>query len=388
MVFAIGIFTSVSLSAVGHILLLAPGIYFTTKKARQTQVSRSFKLLLTLVVVIFLSVLFNLDIIPSPLKNIAKAKYFIFGLLGFFAYKETFKNYLTQKQKKILLTTFVVSTTLASLSGIIALFTGYNILKMKDACHATRACGVYGMYMTYGYGISLFCILMTGLALKRKQITAYLYAPILWTGLIINLAGLYLSYARGGLLGYLFALPFFFFKEHKKAFISIFAVCTLGLGALVLWNPTINEMFLQRGGSNTQRLEFFEAAYKAFEERPFFGYGYKNFEPNVKEIKTRYHIGNPQMGGHAHSNYFEHLASTGIVGLIVVLLFFFYWAKEMYDGEDHWSRTTFVFIISFLISGLFQYTFGDGENLFLLMGVFSLSLILNEKGDERYLAQT
>ncbi|MDH5580862.1 MAG: O-antigen ligase family protein [Bdellovibrionales bacterium] len=377
MVFAIGIFTSVSLSALGHILLIFPGFYFTYKKAKTSSYEKSFWFLCLLVLVILASVLFNLDIVERPLKHMSKAKYFIFGLLGFFAYKETFKNYLTDKHKKILLTTFIISTTLASLSGIIALYSGFNILKWKEACHATRACGVYGMYMTYGYGISLFCILLTGMFLRRKEIKL-ISTPLLSIALIVNLAGLYLSYARGGLIGYLFALPFFFFKEHKKLFVSSMVAIIVGLGSLITFNPTINEMFFKRGGSNTQRLEFFEAAYMAFRERPFLGYGYKNFEPHVKDIKERYEIGSAYMAGHAHNNYLEHLASTGIIGLVVMALFLFYWLKEMYEGDDVWSRTTFTFIISFLISGLFQYTFGDGENLFLIMGLYSLSLCLKD----------
>ncbi|MFZ9001009.1 MAG: O-antigen ligase family protein [Bacteriovoracaceae bacterium] len=378
MVFAIGIFTSVSLSAVGHILLISPGLYFTYKKAKSSNYEKSFWFLAMLALVIIASVLFNLDIIERPLKNMSKAKYFIFGLLGFFAYRETFKNYITEKHKKILLATFIISTTLASLSGIIALYSGFNILKWKEACHATRACGVYGMYMTYGYGISLFCILLTGLFLKRKQLSSLVSTPLLSIGLVVNLAGLYLSYARGGLIGYLFALPFFFLKDHKKVFLSVMLISVVGLGGLISLNPTINDMFLKRAGSNTQRLEFFEAAYMAFKERPLLGYGYRNFEPHVKDIKERYGIGSPYMGGHAHNNYLEHLASTGVVGVIVMLLFLFYWLKEMYQGNDVWSRTIFTFIVSFLISGLFQYTFGDGENLFLIMGLYSLSLCLKD----------
>ena len=57
-IFALGIFTSVSLSALGHILLLIPGVYFSYKNFRKNSISKSTWCLLLLVAAIFLSVVF------------------------------------------------------------------------------------------------------------------------------------------------------------------------------------------------------------------------------------------------------------------------------------------------------------------------------------------
>lgn len=107
-----------------------------------------------------------------------------------------------------------------------------------------------------------------------------------------------------------------------------------------------------RGYSDTQRIAYWQTAIKAFEERPVFGYGYRNFEPNVVDIKQRHGIGWENLPGHAHNNFMEHLGSTGGLGLIAFTLFCLFWLWEMFRRKDLMGEISFVFIISFLISGM------------------------------------
>ncbi|MCY4523551.1 MAG: O-antigen ligase family protein, partial [Halobacteriovoraceae bacterium] len=125
--------------------------------------------------------------------------------------------------------------------------------------------------------------------------------------------------------------------------------------------------------SNNLRLEFFETAYHAFKERPFWGFGYRNFEPNVIDLKKKYNITMaPDMAGHAHNNFLEHLASTGIIGALAFLLFCLFWTIDSYKRKDIAGKIIFPVTISFMVSGMLQYTFGDGENLFLLMLLWAI----------------
>lgn len=374
-ILGIGIFTSVSFSALAHVLIALSGTYFLIKERGSIKFSKSSWALIALIVIMIASVLANLDIIDSPLKNIFKAKYFVFGILGIFSFQKLLTIKLSDLQKKRLLNLFILATTLATVSGLIALYTGYNPLKFKDACHPTRACGVYGMYMTYGYGISLFCILLFGLIVHRKQNEKYFSQKVLIAAFIINFAGMYLSYARGGLIGFFIAVPFLFFKKNKKWFLSILVLSLVGFSFSLFISPKLQDAFFNRAESNNRRVQFFTAAFHAFKERPILGFGYKNFEPHVIEIKKRYNIGNQQMAGHAHNNFLEHLASTGILGLLAFTMFVIFWAMEMYYRDDLWGMVIFPFVIGFIVSGLFQYTFGDGENLFLIMSIYSLSQI-------------
>lgn len=372
--------TSVSLGAVSHILLVIPGIYFLIKFIKEKKeippVPLSLWVLLILILVIALSVVFNLDILEKPWKNFAKVKYFVMGVLAVFAFKELFaKEQGRDKRLKVLLHTFIIVTTIASLAGIIGLYTGYTPIKFKAACHPRRACGLFGMYMTYGYGISMFSVLLSGLVIYKDRVKHLISPGLLYLCWVINFAGLFLSYTRGGWIAFFLAVPFYFFKQNKRYFLSFIGIGAVIFAATFVFVPKVKKMFLQRSHSNLQRLAFYETAYKAFLERPLFGWGYKNFEPNVKELKNKYKIAYPTLGGHAHNNFLEHLASTGIIGFFIVILFHLSWLREMYARDDLVALISFPFVINFTISGMFQYTFGDGENLFLVMGIYALTQI-------------
>lgn len=377
-ILAIGIFTSVSLSAISHILILPPLFYFLITDRSDLKIILSSKTLLGLGAVclsIILSVIFNFSEMPEPLRNLSKVKYFLLPLLALPAYLAMTREFLTEKKIKALIYLFFIATTLASLSGLIGVWSGFNPLKMKPACHATRACGLYGMYMTYGYGISLFMVLMTGVALlwrKSEKLKSLIPAWLLSITLVINFVGLILSYARGAWLGFALAIPFYFFKEHKKRFaLTVLSLAVVGVVSLFAV-PKVNQMFFNRADSNSQRLSFFAAAYEGFKEKPLFGWGYRNFEPNVKDIKARHNIAFPEFGSHAHNNYLEHLASTGIIGFLAALFFSLAWIGESYKRFELF----FPLALSFFISGQAQYTFGDGENLFLLIPLVILPFIV------------
>ncbi len=369
-VLAIGVFTSVTFSSLAHILLLIPGVYFFSHwlKHRDFKPKKSVFALGALILICWLSVISNWNEMDKPLKNIFKTKYFLISFLSYFSIHYAKKEFLNMDRKKTIFALFIAATSIATLSGLIGLFTGFNPLKFKEACHPTRSCGLYGMYMTYGYGMSLFMVLMTGIVLYRDKAKEYLNVKWLVVGWVINLIGLITSLARGAWVGYLAAVPFFFFKKNKKVFLATFLLGVIGLGTAISVNDKASEMFLKRGTSNGQRMLYWRTAITAAYEKPLLGWGYKNFEANMKKIKAKYFIHRPYDGGHAHNNFLEHLASTGILGFLAFSCFVFLWLYESYK----YNPLVFPFVLSFLVSGMTQYTFGDGENLFLILAIFSL----------------
>jgi len=370
LVLAAGIFTSLSFSALAHILMLPSGTYFLVKFFKE---NRPFKIKVSVISLAIMalfcmfSVLTNWQEMENPIQNLLKTKYFVFAILSYFSFNYFKKNYAKDKHWKVILNLFLISTSIATISGLIGLWSGFNPLKFKDACHPTRACGLYGMYMTYGYGISLFMVLVTGLTLYKERFKSYIIPWLLYAALFINGLGLIFSFARGAWLGFVIAVPFLLFKDHKRKFLIGSLVGALILGLSVAFVPKVQKVFLKRQGSNEQRIDFYQAAYYAFKENPILGLGYRNFEANSKAIKKKYDIGSQHFAGHAHNNALEHLASTGGLGLLAFIIFCLLWLKESYKEPIIIS-----FVISFLVSGMVQYTFGDGENLFLILGIFSL----------------
>lgn len=367
-VLALGIFTSVSATALSHIFLFVPGLYFGARfyKNRDFKLSSHWWALAFLFLVTLLSVFMNWTDIDRPLKSLLKTKYFFIALISTFSFHYFKENYMTDKRIKFLINAFLLATSIATLSGLIGLWSGFNPLKFKAACHATRACGLYGMYMTYGYGISLFMVLLTGVIVYKERFTKWVRVEYLYLAWIINFAGLILSFARGGWIGFFCAVPFLFIQQHVKKVVGIFLVGVLFTVGAYFGSTTVRNMIANRSESNMQRIAFYQSAYKAFSERPIFGFGYRNFEPNVKKLKRKYNIAWPNFGGHAHNNALEHLASTGALGFIAFIAFCLLWLKNTYK-----EPILFAFVMSFCLSGLFQYTFGDGENMFFILGMFS-----------------
>ena len=368
-VFSLSIFTSVSFSAVGHILLFPSGVYFFSKwlKEKSFKVKTSVWALLAMLIICIASVLFNLDIIDKPFKNIFKTKYFLIAFLSFFSFQYMKKEFLDDNKIKLILRLFLLATSVATVSGLIGLWTGYNPLKMKPPCHPDRACGLYGMYMTYGYGMGFYTILVTGALIYYQELKKWIPLWALVIAFLLAHLGLYFSFARGAWIGYAIALPFFFFKKNKKRFLQIIAVLGILSISIFIGSEKVRNTFLNRKHSNLQRVSIFQAAYYATKERPLLGYGYRNFEPHSKKIKKRYSLSYDYSGSHAHNNLLEHMASTGIIGLLSLLVFIFLWIRETYKDYP----LIFPFVVSFFVSGMTQYTFGDGENLFLLMTIFS-----------------
>ena len=299
-VLALGLFTSISFMALSHVLLGLSGVYFfyVYLKEKGFQIPLKMWGLVAVWVTVVLSILFNWGDLPEPGFNLSKSKYFIIGIFSFFSVRYCCKEYLDVRRIRLLLNTFMVTTTVASISGLIALWTGYNPLKFAPACDANRACGMFGMLMTYGYGLSFFLLIVAGLLLYRKSTGEYFNRNIALVALVVNTAGLFLSYTRGAWLGLVVALPFFFFKKNKKLFLISGLAGVLLLGGVVLVSPGARQAFFDRSESNTQRLALYRTAVKAFIEKPYFGYGYRNFEPNTLAIKARYDLPHPDHPGH------------------------------------------------------------------------------------------
>lgn len=373
MVLALGLLTSTTLLALSHIFILVPGLYFLSKTNFKA-LPKSAWALLAMTIVIMLSVLVNQDIATKGYKPIFKAKYFLVGFISLAPFGWYFKNYYNEKKISYLLYVLCISTTVATIAGLIGLWTGINPILMKVA-HPNRNSGLFGMLMNYAHNLSFFLIILTGLVLYRDQVKKYINIKFVILVLIVNLIGFYFTYTRGAWLGFLAAVPFFFFKEHKKIFIGILSGFVL-LGVLTYF---VAGNMVIRPQSEIERISQWEAALMAFKERPILGYGYLNFETHSGEIKQRYDLPAKNFVGHAHNNFFEMMASTGALGLITFVLWIGFWFKEMYERTDFVARIGLAFIVVFVVDGLTQSTISLGINLFFIIGGYVVLQINREK---------
>lgn len=374
---AVGTFTSAGLAALSQPFFIIAGFYFLHKEFKHHNLKatpRSVWAMLFIFITCILSSFVNLDILVSTKTSFFKARYFLIAFLSYFALKGSWNKFIDTKWQGRMLKLFLLSTNLASLSGILALYTGFNYLKMKPACHYERACGVFGMYMTYGYGIALLCTLLLWALIYREKLKAWVPAWVIIVSFIINFAGLFLSYTRGAWGAFFISAPFIFFRRYPKKFALAIVVTLLTFGLSYSFIPSVKKMFEGRSDSTMQRVWIYKTAIKAFEKNPLFGLGFRNFEPLSKEIKKEYDIPDKDFQGHAHNNFLEHLASTGLLGFLAVVIWHLLWGLDLWKSKNFVSDGVLAFLLTFFISGQVQYTFGDSENLFLILSVFALSL--------------
>ena len=371
-----GLFMATAAVAVVHVLLLVPGVVFAVDavKNRRPALPMRFWGLAAVLAACLLSVAFNLDLLERPLAHALKTKYFLLGLLSFFSLRACAREYLTAPKIRTIVNTALVSTAVASLSGVVGLFTGYNPLRMEEACAVDRACGMSGMLMTYAYGLNFFLVVLVGALIHRKRLSGCMNLNLAWASLAVNLVGFFLSYTRGAWLGFLAALPFFFFRGSKRTFLLAGCGSVLVLATTVLVSPGARNAFFNRKEiSDDLRVDMFKATWRAFLERPALGWGYRNFEHHAVDIKRRHGITRSQnFASHAHNNYLELLASTGGLGALAFLFFCLSWMVGSHKRRDMVGTLTFPLTVSFMVSGMVQYTFGDGENLLLLLLFWAL----------------
>lgn len=372
-VLALGLVTSTSILALSHILIALPALYFLPR-VNYKNFPKSAWILLVMMVIIILSVIFNQDIADKKgLAPILKSKYFLIGFISlapFFWWK---KGRFTERQLSILIYLFCISTSVATIAGIVGMNTGYNYISMR-AVNLDRNAGLSGMVLNYAHNLSYFLIIVFGLLLNFKKVR-HLVNPFFLVGVFtLNLVGLYLSYTRGAILAFVVGFVFYFFKNHKKLFVGVgVALFALILAAYVSSNGIL------RPGSDRERISQWKAAIMAFKERPVLGYGYLNFENHSVELKKRYDIGELQFGGHAHNNFLEMLAATGILGFVCYVAWLLCWFVELYRRSDLVSQVGLSLIVAITIGGMTQSTIALGVNLFFIMAAYSLTVSLDNK---------
>jgi O-antigen ligase len=375
LVLAFGLFMSITVLALSHILIAVPALYFSFKQDwKRLSVSNWALLIFSILIPISIYTTRN-NAISLGLYNIMKFKYYMLGALMGAPFAWFFKKRATDKQIRILLWTALISSSLASLAGMIALYTGYNPLKMAPPTSVTQNGGMFGMLMSYAHSEAIWCVLIFGLIINYKKIEKYLPVWLLATTAIINFAGFITSYTRGAHMAFLIAIPFFFFKANKKKFIG--AITAMILFCAIAWTavPQIRVIFSGRQHSNLLRIGQWQAALKVFELHPIAGVGFRNFQPYSTVIKKEYGYPEPLWSGHAHNNALEVAAGMGVIGLIPFLVWIFAWLVESYKRDDLMARLAFPCVIAIIIGGLTQNTITDGINAFLFMALYGLSQI-------------
>lgn len=361
---AAGILTSVSILSAYQILFALPLAYYTflALKDRNFKLPTSAWFLLAFAGVAILSLVINYELVPKPSKNFGRVKYFLFGALGIFVFRAWLQE-ATDKTKTFLINTFFVSIVVAGT------FACYEYVTGDD----NRARGLTDT-MRYGYGSAMFLLTLLS-AILHRFVSLRSAIPVF----IIGFLGMYLTYTRGALLGFLCGLPFVLYFYRPKLGLTLGGLAllgVLGLGGVYLFGSGEHESrFLtnKNNPSDVIRRSQWKAAIIATQEKPILGWGLSNFHSQLKRIKNDYDLDAKDYNdAHSHNLFLEVASGTGLVGLFLFLGWLITWAWESFKTGGLTRALVVPFGVAFVVSSQFEVTF-DANNACMIFFLYALS---------------
>ena len=379
---ALFLFLSISLSTLFYIFMIIPGFYYTYRWVREDPRDIPLSTWALLVACFFMALSVALrEEGSNMLSGILRVKYFLMCFLSIAPTRRLLESsFLTLKRKKIFLYLLLIGPTAGHLSGIMAYLTDYNYLKMKPACIFKQSCGMYGMPTTYGCNAAFLTLIFIYFLIEYRKFSCFIKKNLLIIASIISFAGLYLAFSRAAFLGFLMAFPFLFLQKGKKyalglALGSFATISGIVIAIFLDFHPSFLDRYTLKFKSipNTERIDQYKTALRAFQDNPILGVGLENSEP----LKKKYHTGEREFYINIHNGYLETLAGSGLLGFIPFILFFLFWAIEIFRSTGFLKSLFLPLFIVFASNNLFQSTLLDSENMFFIIGVYSLFHALN-----------
>ncbi len=226
----------------------------------------------------------------------------------------------------------------------------------------------YGMMVEF---LILMCVYKMMNVKTTRRVVFYLVT------IACNFSGLYLSGCRTAWISFLITIPLLFLLNNHKGFfigsISVIAVC-----AIALW---IDPKLFPRGGSFLRylvvRRDIWAAAVRGIADHPLLGQGPLTYFHTFMKYK-----GPPTQ--HAHSVYLDPLLSFGVIGVALLIPYFWEQGKEIWHlYSQHRDMRLFSLILAFLLTvmihGILDYTIFWVQTGLIFLMVLSSSSIYTQK---------
>lgn len=365
---ATGILTSVSVLGAYQVLFAAPLFYysFLAFKNKDFKVPASAMWLTGFTLVALLSLVMNYDLIPKPSKNFGRLKYYLYGLGGIYVFRVWLRD-ASDKAKRVLSNVFLTSIIVAGL------YAGWQFVS-----GVPRVKG-FTDTMRYGYGSAMLLMVVLSAVLHREKIKSWFDHRMGIAAFVMGFIGMYVTYTRGGLLGFLCAIPFVLYFYKPKLGLTLGAgalliVMTLG-GFYLFGSGESGSRFLINKNNNSDviRRSQWKAAVIAIQEKPILGWGLSNFHSQLKRIKETYDLDKKDYNdAHSHNLFLEVASGTGLVGLFFFLAWLITWAWESFRASSLHRAMIIPFGVAFVVGSQFEVTF-DANNASMIFFLYAVS---------------
>lgn len=344
--------------------------------------------------VYLLSILWNWSSYEEPLRDLKKIRYLLIPLLLLVAIdRVSIANCRAWFKWCILL--WLGSLIVATGYGLVTNFSSIIHSQKQGALDLSagiftlgRVTGIFGNVMSFAYSLQFSFLFLITLFLNRKNVelgfmkTTRGFGFAVCTGILFSGAALYFSYTRGAVLGVIVGLLLIVLLRKSWAILAVVLLIGI-LGAGYSYKGD-KGFFRSMKNEDIRFIQWKTAGLTAL-KYPEFGVGYRNFEKRCAELKKEF--GMPADFGaeldqwynnHAHNNYLEAFASTGLLGGLFFIGFVGFWFAEVMRSKI--ARPYFVPVIAaFAISGFFENTFTDSEVLSVILLIYLVSQVLLDR---------
>jgi O-antigen ligase len=267
------------------------------------------------------------------------------------------------------------------LGGVINCFYAlYRCFYLSEGGLDKRLHGFIRSWMTFsGFIMIMLLILIAKVVWQRgtKHQWAYLLLIVIFFTVIIK------TLTRSSWIGLFCGILVLTFLHSRKLFsATVLILIIAGVIASPFLPKTISNRFKSiidlNDTTNKERIYMARIALNIFKEHPILGIGPGTLQQNLPNyvsdgIDKNWNI------PHLHSNVLQNLAEKGLLGLIAWVLIYIKWLLDsciaFYKKQFNdlgLAAGSIAAVIAFLITGLFEYNFGDSEILMIILFIMAL----------------
>jgi len=298
-------------------------------------------------------------------KNIKGLEDYLILFILFYMVLNNVKNLKTVKK---LYHIGVISIIISSFYAIFYQHFYLNMGRIDSTFMALDFAALLLIYLTYS--LNYFLIYDN---FSKKQI---------FYGLLILLLGFTLLYnkSRGAWLGFVASatISLWFYKKKLIPILIIILIIVIILSPATIQNRIKSMTDLHNNRSNLGRIALWKGAVLMFSDNPFNGVGLNNFNESYND---GYRQPNTAADSHAHNNYLNILAETGLIGFFAFAYLVFVILKYLYNNyksiSGKFSKGFILSIFSsfigvFIIQGFTEYNFSKsvvGRSMWFLLAL-------------------
>ncbi|NIY92969.1 O-antigen ligase family protein [Vibrio diazotrophicus] len=336
-------------------------LFFLVKNYSTLQVNNFDKIVIGCLATYFLIY------IPTAISDGSTLRYFqggirlLFCIPIYLALTQVFKDISKESVLKYL----SIGVILGSIGALILAIYQHFILQMD------RVDG-FLYSINFGYLATALLCLSSSLTIFNRQLRPWLVLAVL-----SSCTATFLTFTRGAIFAIPLLIAFSYMVSWKhinwKMMLTVVVLLiTTSIGTYTFSSSVkkridytvkefvnIKEGDLKAARSSGTRLYLWAAAIEAYKESPIIGLTYQEREALNKKLYNEGKVNDyvrdlPR--GHAHSQYFEMLASSGslsFIGIFMMLLLpMFIFVKHFWNTQSIWGFTGSVFVAGFILFGL------------------------------------